>query len=58
MPWLVQADAVAALGVAVIVIWISIKLGKKSVDDLLDSVPRTCRSRSPASPERSRRRSS
>ena len=40
MPWLVQADAVAALGVALIVIWISIKLGKKSVDDLLDSVPR------------------
>jgi cation diffusion facilitator family transporter len=37
--WLKQADAVAALGVAMIVIWISIKLGKKSVDDLLDSVP-------------------
>ena len=37
--WLKQADAVAALGVAVIVIWVSLKLGKKSVDDLLDSVP-------------------
>lgn len=40
MPWLVQADAVAALGVALIVVWVSIKLGKKSIDDLLDSVPR------------------
>ena len=37
--WLKQADAAAALGVAAIVIWISIRLGKKSVDDLLDSVP-------------------
>jgi cation diffusion facilitator family transporter len=37
--WLKQADAVAALGVALIVIWISIRLGKKSVNDLLDSVP-------------------
>jgi cation diffusion facilitator family transporter len=38
--WLKQADAVAALGVAAIVIWVSLKLGKKSVDDLMDSVPR------------------
>ena len=37
--WLKQADAVAALGVAVIVVWVSMKLGKKSVDDLLDTVP-------------------
>ena len=37
--WLKQADAVAALGVAAIVVWVSIRLGKKSVDDLLDSVP-------------------
>jgi len=37
--WLKKADAVAALGVAVIVVWVSMKLGKKSVDDLLDSVP-------------------
>jgi cation diffusion facilitator family transporter len=40
VPWLKQADAVAAVGVALIVVWISIKLGKKSVDDLLDSVPK------------------
>jgi cation diffusion facilitator family transporter len=38
-PWLKNADAAAALGVAVIVIWISLKLGKKSVEDLLDGVP-------------------
>jgi cation diffusion facilitator family transporter len=39
VPWLVSADAVAALGVALIVIWVSLQLGKKSTDDLLDSVP-------------------
>jgi cation diffusion facilitator family transporter len=39
LPWLAQADAVAALGVAVIVIGVSWTLGKKSVNDLLDSVP-------------------
>jgi cation diffusion facilitator family transporter len=38
-PWLVQADSVAALGVACIVVWVSVKLGKKSVDDLLDRIP-------------------
>ncbi len=40
MPWMENADALAALGVAMIVIWISLQLGKRSVDDLLDSVPR------------------
>ena len=39
-PWLVHADSVAALGVALIVVWVSFQLGKKSIDDLLDSVPR------------------
>ncbi len=39
MPWMVHADAVAALGVAAIVVWVSLKLGKKSIDDLLDGVP-------------------
>lgn len=39
MPWLIHADAVAALGVAAIVVWVSLKLGKKSVNDLLDGVP-------------------
>jgi cation diffusion facilitator family transporter len=40
MPWLIQADSVAALGVAAIVVWVSLQLGKKSVGDLLDSVPK------------------
>ena len=40
MPWLVHADSVAALGVAVIVVWVSLQLGKKTVADLLDSVPK------------------
>lgn len=38
-PWLARADAVAALGVAAIVVSVSVRLGKKSVDDLLDAVP-------------------
>jgi cation diffusion facilitator family transporter len=40
MPWLEKADSVAALCVAGIVIWVSFQLGKKSIDDLLDSVPK------------------
>jgi cation diffusion facilitator family transporter len=38
--WLEMADSVAALCVAGIVVWVSIQLGKKSIDDLLDSVPK------------------
>ncbi|MHB1037584.1 MAG: cation diffusion facilitator family transporter [Pirellulales bacterium] len=38
-PWLKQADALAALGVAGIVIWVSLRLGKRTVDDLVDAVP-------------------
>ena len=38
MPWLAKADAVAALGVAVVVVWVSVQLGRKAVNDLLDSV--------------------
>jgi len=37
--WLREADAVAALGVSVIVIWISWKLGRRTIDALLDSAP-------------------
>jgi len=37
-PWLDQADSVAALGVAGIVVWVSIQLGKRTIDDLLDAV--------------------
>lgn len=38
--WLEKADAVAAAVVAGIVIGVSIKLGRKSIDDLLDAVPK------------------
>jgi cation diffusion facilitator family transporter len=38
MPWLHSADAVAALGVAVIVFAVSLRLARRSVDDLLDAV--------------------
>lgn len=37
--WLAKADAVAAAAVACIVIWVSLQLGKKTIDDLLDAVP-------------------
>jgi cation diffusion facilitator family transporter len=37
--WLAQADAVAALGVSVIVIWVSLRLAKETIDALLDRSP-------------------
>lgn len=37
--WLVKADAVAALVVAIIVIFVSVQLGKRAVNMLLDSAP-------------------
>lgn len=43
--WLANADSVAALGVAAIVVWISLKLGKKSLNDLLDTVPKDLQER-------------
>jgi len=43
--WLAKADAVAALGVAVVVVVVSVKLGKKAVNDLLDTVPSDMASR-------------
>jgi divalent metal cation (Fe/Co/Zn/Cd) transporter len=39
IPWLSKADAVAALGVAGVVVVVSLKLAKASIADLLDSVP-------------------
>lgn len=39
LPWLAKGDAVAALGVAGIVIGVSARLGRRTLDDLLDSVP-------------------
>ena len=56
LPWLQQADAVAALGVAVIVIWVSLKLGKKSVDDLWTASRRGCTTRSCRRRQAGRRR--
>ena len=43
LPGLAKADAIAALGVAIIVIWISLQLGKASVDELLDKIPEELR---------------
>ncbi|MCX5794588.1 MAG: cation diffusion facilitator family transporter [Elusimicrobia bacterium] len=40
LPVLAKADAVAAMGVALIVLWVCWQLGKKSVDDLLDATPK------------------
>jgi cation diffusion facilitator family transporter len=34
-----EADAVAALGVSVLVIWISLRLGRRTIDALLDRAP-------------------
>jgi cation diffusion facilitator family transporter len=38
--WLFRADAVAALGVSAIVIYISVQLGRRTVSALLDTAPR------------------
>ena len=37
--WLGKADALAALGVAIIVIYVGVQLGKRTVDVLLDTAP-------------------
>jgi cation diffusion facilitator family transporter len=39
IPWLAKADSVAAIGVAGIVIWVSLQLGSRTVMALLDGVP-------------------
>lgn len=39
LEWLARADAIAALGVAGIAALVSVRLGRKSVDDLLDAAP-------------------
>jgi len=38
-PWLARADTLAALAVAAIIVVVSLRLGKKSVDDLSDRIP-------------------
>jgi len=37
--WLAKADAVAAMGVAVIVVVVSVQLGRRAITDLLDAIP-------------------
>ncbi|MBV9228181.1 MAG: cation diffusion facilitator family transporter [Chloroflexi bacterium] len=37
--WLSQADAIAALGVSGIVIWVSLKLARETIDALVDRAP-------------------
>lgn len=39
VPWLSKLDAVAALGVAGVIIWVGSRLGKRTVDALLDVAP-------------------
>src|SRR5579872_5551034 len=39
MPWLQIADPLAALAVAAIVIWVGSRLGKRTIDALLDAAP-------------------
>jgi cation diffusion facilitator family transporter len=43
VPWLAKADAVAAMGVAGIVVWVSLQLGGRTVTALLDGVPASLR---------------
>lgn len=39
LAWLREGDAVAALGVSVLVIWVSWQLGRRTIDALVDSAP-------------------
>jgi cation diffusion facilitator family transporter len=43
IPWFSKADAIAALGVSAIVIYVSVKLGRKTIQGLLDGVPASLR---------------
>jgi cation diffusion facilitator family transporter len=45
LPWLTSADAVAAMAVAGIVVFISVQMGKRTVAALLDAVPGETRDR-------------
>jgi cation diffusion facilitator family transporter len=40
LPWLIYADALAALGVASVVIWVASQLGRRTLDALLDAAPK------------------
>ncbi len=45
LAWLAKADAAAALGVAGIVVAVSVRLGRRTVSELLDAVPPELRDR-------------
>ena len=45
IPWLGKLDAVAALVVAGVIIWIGVRLGKRTADALLDVAPQGLRER-------------
>src|SRR5215470_5255063 len=40
MPWLIYADAIAGLTVAAVILWVGSRLGMRTLDALLDAVPR------------------
>src|SRR5438874_4906029 len=39
LPWLVYADALAALTVAAVILWVGSRLGRRTLDALLDAAP-------------------
>jgi len=39
VPWLVYADAIAGLVVAAVILWVGSRLGKRTLDALLDAAP-------------------
>ena len=43
MRWLTMLDALAALGVAAVILWVGSQLGKRTLDTLLDVAPRGLR---------------
>jgi cation diffusion facilitator family transporter len=45
LDWLIYTDAIAALGVAGVILWIGSRLGKRTVDALLDVAPPGVRER-------------
>ncbi|MDR3764798.1 MAG: cation-efflux pump [Acidobacteriota bacterium] len=45
LPWLAKADPISALGVACIVVWVSWRLARETLDALLDAAPKGIRNR-------------
>lgn len=39
LPWLIYADALAGLSVAAVILWVGSRLGKRTLDALLDAAP-------------------